>query len=233
MREPLPPGELPPFVFRACCSHADAVRTHSPSRSVDPQNVSLSRRYRQQLGLPKHAAFHSSGQQRLALVATEPGVVAGLDLRTGQIAWRSVLPAGETVSVLQAQGKSLLSVTVGRTGAFVRLWGMLGGLMWDAHIPGAAEAGAPPPEAIFSGNTVVVSWLTTVQAFHGSTGEILWCDPMRLERAPTPTGRTRASAALPKRARPRQKTPPPPTTHTAAPRGPASALGVARPAAPL
>ena len=35
------------------------------------------------------ALFHSAGQQRLALVATEPGVVAGIDLRTGGVAWRS------------------------------------------------------------------------------------------------------------------------------------------------
>ena len=39
-------------------------------------------------------------------------MVAGLDLRTGNIAWRQVLPVGESVAILRAHGKGLLSVSV-------------------------------------------------------------------------------------------------------------------------
>ena len=132
--------------------------------------------YRQHVGRVRHALFHSAGQQRLALVATEPGVIAGLDLRTGGVSWRSVLGAGEEVALLQPQGKALLSVSVGASGAYVRLWGMLGGLTWDAHVPRVATPAATvaPPDAIVSGGMVVVCWQSTVKAFHLGTGELLW-----------------------------------------------------------
>ena len=133
--------------------------------------------YRQHVGRVRHALFHSAGSQRLALVATEPGVIAGLDLRTGGVAWRSVLGAGEEVALLQAQGKALLSLSVGESGAFVRLWGMLGGLTWDAHLPRVATPAATataPPDAIVAGGMVVVCWQSTVKAFHLGTGELLW-----------------------------------------------------------
>ena len=124
----------------------------------------------------KHAHFHASGPQRIALVASEPGVVAGIDLRDGNIAWRQVLPEGEAVAVLQTHGKGLVSVSVSPTGAYVRLWGIMGALVWDAHIAAvlSPDSDVPPPTVVSSGSHVVVAWQSSVRAFHGSTGELVW-----------------------------------------------------------
>ena len=132
---------------------------------------------RQHVGKVSHAQFLSAGQQRLALVATESGVVAGVDLRTGAVAWRSVLTAGQSVALLQPHGKMLLSVSTSIAGAFVRLWGApLGGLAWDAHIPRvmAARGAALPPDAIITGGIVFVCWQSVVRAIHLGNGELLW-----------------------------------------------------------
>ena len=164
--------------------------------------------YRQQVGRVRRALFHSAGQQRLALVATEPGVVAGIDLRTGGVAWRSVLGPAESIALLQPHGKSLLSVSVGPTGAFVRMWSMLGGLTWDAHVARVATAAeAVPPDAIVAGGMVLVCWQSAVAAFHLGTGELLWewsADGAQLvtlltpgSAAPTSTAAATAGAAAP------------------------------------
>lgn len=134
-------------------------------------------RYRKHIGKVSHALFHATGQQRLALVATEASVVAGLDLRSGSIVWRSVLSAHEKVMLLQLHGKVLLSVSSGVSGAFVRAWGVLGGLAWDAHIPhvpSPAEGAEGAPDAVVAGGTVIVCWQSRVRAFHIGTGELLW-----------------------------------------------------------
>ena len=126
--------------------------------------------------MARHAIFHSAGQQRLALVATEPGVLAGLDLRNGNIVWRQVLPDGETVQEITQYGKGLLSVSNSSTGAYLRLWGPLGGMLWDAHVPIQFVAGtrSPPPSVAVSGSAVVMAWQSDLHAFHGGTGELLW-----------------------------------------------------------
>jgi outer membrane protein assembly factor BamB len=133
-------------------------------------------RYRQQIGEAKHALFHATGQQRLALVATEPGVLAGIDLRNGQIAWRQVLPAGEQVTSISQHGKGLLSVSVAAGGAFVRLWSSMGGLVWDAHVPVQLTPGvdSPAPSIASAGSSVIVGWQKALRAFHSGTGELLW-----------------------------------------------------------
>ena len=132
--------------------------------------------YRQQIGAAKLALFHAAGQQRLALVATEPGVIAGIDLRNGNVAWRQVLPKGESVTALRPYGKGLLSLSVSPRGAFVRLWGMMGGLIWDAHVPAtrALESDTPSPSLAISGSSVAVAWQSTIRALHGGTGELAW-----------------------------------------------------------
>jgi len=138
--------------------------------------------YRQQIGMTRHALFQSAGQQRLALVATESGVIAGIDLRNGQISWRQVLPDGETVTSLFQHGRGLVSVSVSMAGAHVRLWGSMGGLLWDAHIPRLrANVGSPSPSFAIMGNNIVVSWQSNVHAFYGATGEVVW----RVERDAT------------------------------------------------
>ena len=56
--------------------------------------------YRQNLGRAAHALFLSASTQRLAIIATESSVLAALDLRSGSIAWRQVLPVGQSVTAL-------------------------------------------------------------------------------------------------------------------------------------
>lgn len=164
------------------------------------QRARISRRYRQHVGKVVHAHFHVAGQQQLALVATESGVIAGLDLRTGGIAWRNLLAVGERVVLLQPHGKMLLSVSVSIAGAFVRLWGTLGGLAWDAHIPRmVSPAAALPPDAIVAGGVVFVCWQSGVRALHFGSGELLWewdaHEGVRLASLLSPPSVTNVSAA--------------------------------------
>lgn len=44
--------------------------------------------YRGNVGHVTASVFHSSGQQRVAVVSTEQGVLAGIDLRSGTTLWR-------------------------------------------------------------------------------------------------------------------------------------------------
>lgn len=160
----------PATLCTARCSELRSRSTHLCARR------SRLGRYRQQIGEAKHALFHATGQQRLALVATEPGVLAGIDLRNGQIAWRQVLPAGELVTSISQQGKGLLSVSVAAGGAFVRLWSSMGGLVWDAHMPVQLTPGvdSPAPSIASAGSSVIVGWQKALRAFHSGTGELLW-----------------------------------------------------------
>ena len=150
--------------------------------------------YRQQIGRATQAHFHSSGQlQRLALVSTEEGVLAGLDLRTGAVIWRQVLTKGESVLLFQLHGKSVLSVSsTPNGGAMARMWTPSGGLVWDMPLP-AGPSGSPAPQAVFTSSAVIISWGSDVTALHGSTGQKLWCAVSHAlppqhpgSRAPTP-----------------------------------------------
>ena len=130
--------------------------------------------YRQNLGRATHALFHSANTQRLAIIATELSVLAALDLRSGSIAWRQVLPVGESVTALQTNGKVLLSLSSTPAGAFVRLWSMQGALLWDALLPKAGVQAMLPPHALFAGPSVVVAWGESVTAFDYAVGDVAW-----------------------------------------------------------
>ena len=132
--------------------------------------------YRQNLGRATHALFHSANTQRLAIIATESSVLAALDLRSGSIAWRQVLPVGESVTALQTNGRVLLSLSSTPSGAFVRLWSMQGALLWDALLPPmAGVTDPPPPDALFTGPGLVVTWCESVTAFDYAAGDVVWC----------------------------------------------------------
>ena len=131
--------------------------------------------HRQNLGRAAHALFHSENTQRLAIIATESSVLAALDLRSGSVAWRQVLPVGESVTSLQTNGKVLLSLSTTPAGAFVRLWSMRGAMLWDALLPPSAGAKEMlPPDALFAGPGVVVSWGDSVTAFDYNVGDVAW-----------------------------------------------------------
>ena len=132
--------------------------------------------YRQNLGRAAHAIFLSANTQRLAIIATESSVLAALDLRSGSIAWRQVLPVGESVIALHTNGRVLLSLSSTPAGAFVRLWSIQGALLWDALLPPKAGAKAMlPPDALFAGPGVVVAWCESITAFDYAVGDVAWC----------------------------------------------------------
>ena len=129
--------------------------------------------FRKNIGGVTHAAFHASGQQRLALVATSQSVVAALDLRSGELVWRQVLPPDETIKAFAQHGKVLVSVGVAGRGAFVRVWSTQGALIWDALLPGPA-ASADAIDASVVGASVVVAWGGVVTALDVNSGAVQW-----------------------------------------------------------
>jgi outer membrane protein assembly factor BamB len=132
---------------------------------------------RQNLGRTTSALFHTASGQRLALVSTEAGVVAGVDVRTGETSWRRVLPEGESVSELVPFGKSgALSVGIARreggSVGSVRMWSPLGALTWDAIV---ADVGGERAPAIAVGESAVyIGSGGTVVALQAATGAELW-----------------------------------------------------------
>lgn len=130
--------------------------------------------FTQHIGKVTNSIFHSTGPHRLALVATELGVVAGVDLRQGTISWRQVLQQDEAIIDLQLYGKALISVGKIPSGFFVRSWTTQGSLMWDAFIDSDGESSVAAPVVVATGSAVVVAWRTTVTAFQASSGAQLW-----------------------------------------------------------
>ena len=129
---------------------------------------------RQNIGRATSALFHSTGNQRLAIVSTEQAVLAALDLRTGAVAWRQVLPDGENVTAIQNNGRALLSLSTATAGAYVRLWSLQGALLWDALIPAKEGKASVAPEAVFIAGSVVVAWGDSVTAFEYGGGDVTW-----------------------------------------------------------
>ncbi|KAL3906934.1 MAG: hypothetical protein SGPRY_010361, partial [Prymnesium sp.] len=127
----------------------------------------------QHIGRVTHSLFHSSGPHRTALVATELGVIAGVDLRQSTLAWRQVLPTDEKVVDLQQSGKVLVSLGVAPAGLFIRLWSTLGSLVWDHLVPGPSDSSTPIVQ--FVGKMIVVAWKSDVIAFDGTNGAQVWC----------------------------------------------------------
>lgn len=130
---------------------------------------------RQNIGRVTSAVFHSSGSQRLSIVATEAGAVAGIDIRTGEASWRRLLPEGDSVSELISSNTGVVSVGLawregGRVGS-VRMWSPLGGLLWDAV---SDEAGERPPAVAVGDKAMYFGSGATVIALHAATGKELW-----------------------------------------------------------
>ena len=156
----------------------------APQHSCQPTSAGADRpsstprlrlhRCRQNIGRATNALFHSTGNQRLAIVSTEQAVLAALDLRTGEVAWRQVLPAGENVTAIQNNGRALLSLSTTAAGAYVRLWSLQGALLWDALIPAKEGKVSVAPEAAFVAGSVVVAWGDSVTAFEYGGGDVTW-----------------------------------------------------------
>eukprot|EP00462_Mataza_sp_D1_P025069 CAMPEP_0175138306 /NCGR_PEP_ID=MMETSP0087-20121206/10276_1 /TAXON_ID=136419 /ORGANISM="Unknown Unknown, Strain D1" /LENGTH=1035 /DNA_ID=CAMNT_0016421195 /DNA_START=32 /DNA_END=3139 /DNA_ORIENTATION=- len=86
--------------------------------------------YQSNIGKVKQAVFNSH-QSSTAFVITDSAVLAALDLRTGQLQWKQVLPEGETVDSVKVLDKQLITLSDG--GDIVRYWNARdGSLRWDS-----------------------------------------------------------------------------------------------------
>ncbi|CAI5532528.1 unnamed protein product [Closterium sp. Naga37s-1] len=94
------------------------------------------------IGGVRFAAFLTSSQRKRVLVGTDRNVIAALNLRTGDIAWRRVLGDKDTIHALDMGGKYLVTLS-GTKAAAVRAWAVPDGtLAWETVLPLPAAAAA-------------------------------------------------------------------------------------------
>ncbi|CAI7885663.1 unnamed protein product, partial [Closterium sp. NIES-54] len=94
------------------------------------------------IGGVRFAAFLTSSQRKRVLVGTDRNVIAALNLRTGDIAWRRVLGDKDTLRALDMGGRYLVTLS-GTKAAAVRAWAVPDGtLAWESVLPLPAAAAA-------------------------------------------------------------------------------------------
>ncbi|CAI5989293.1 unnamed protein product [Closterium sp. NIES-64] len=144
------------------------------------------------IGGVRFAAFLTSSQRKRVLVGTDRNVIAALNLRTGDVAWRRVLGDKDTLHALDMGGRYLVTVS-GTEAAAVRAWAVPDGtLAWETMLPLPAAAAAGDVMAKFvtipaadgsSADRVVVllgsaaaaaAAATEVHCVSAATGEVLW-----------------------------------------------------------
>eukprot|EP00271_Cylindrocystis_brebissonii_P014454 TRINITY_DN357_c0_g2_i14.p1 TRINITY_DN357_c0_g2~~TRINITY_DN357_c0_g2_i14.p1 ORF type:complete len:1028 (+),score=203.40 TRINITY_DN357_c0_g2_i14:1032-4115(+) len=157
-------------MFSGCCA-------------IFEEQVGMYDWHQQYIGRVKLAEFQTQGQRKRVYVATEKNVVAALNLRSGQIAWRKVLGDNDPINAICMYSKYL--VTLSGDGRILRAWTVMEGvLVWDTAIlaasadglaasatdlqllPASKDSNAPPDLVVLArGNIYRVS---------GATGAILW-----------------------------------------------------------
>ncbi|GJP84387.1 hypothetical protein CLOP_g14445 [Closterium sp. NIES-67] len=109
--------------------------------------------YQQRIGRARFASFLTSSQRKRVLVGTDRNVVAALNLRTGDIAWRRVLGDADTLHALDMGGRYLITVS-GTKMAAVRAWAVPdGALAWETAL-------LLPSAAASTGGAVTASFIT-------------------------------------------------------------------------
>ena len=94
---------------------------------------------------------HASYKHREMFGATESGALFKVLSRTGRVAWRQVLPAGETTDVLLLNKQTLFTVSAATGHAY--MWQATdGALLWDRHL----STGAPSASASASASAKYV-----------------------------------------------------------------------------
>ncbi len=135
---------------------------------------------KENLGAPKHVVY----QGRHVVVATESGVLARVQARTGSVHWRRVFPSGESIDALCAHKKTLF--TFSKNTGKASMWQSIDGtLVWDQIIaqPAAEGVGADA----FSHEDldhdkdgiqdVLVLSNNVVTLLSGADGQVLWTTP--------------------------------------------------------
>ncbi|CAI5492903.1 unnamed protein product [Closterium sp. Naga37s-1] len=116
------------------------------------------------IGGVRFAAFLTSSQRKRVLVGTDRNVIAALNLRTGDVAWRRVLGDKDTLHALDMGGRYLVTLS-GTEAAAVRAWAVPDGtLAWENMLPLPAAAAA----AAAAGGDVTARFVT-IPATDGSS----------------------------------------------------------------
>jgi len=107
---------------------------------------------KENVGVIKDVIF----QSKRAFIATEAGVIASLNIRTGDLEWRKILESDDQVNGIVMSRKHIVSLS--KNGNFVRMWHAAEGtLLWDA----STMANPPPVSAAdSSGKANPVSKIT-------------------------------------------------------------------------
>ncbi|CAI9097878.1 OLC1v1034391C2 [Oldenlandia corymbosa var. corymbosa] len=118
------------FFFLLSCSYLGL--------SLYEDQVGLMDWHQRYIGKVKHAVFHTqkAGRKRV-VVSTEENVIASLDLRHGEIFWRHVLGANDSIDEIDiALGKYV--ITLSSDGKIARAWNLADGQMvWESFLPGS------------------------------------------------------------------------------------------------
>uniref|UniRef100_A0A2P2LBY3 ER membrane protein complex subunit 1 n=1 Tax=Rhizophora mucronata TaxID=61149 RepID=A0A2P2LBY3_RHIMU len=155
------------------------VSTVCPSFSIYEDQVGLMDWHQQYIGKVKHAVFHThkTGRKRV-VVSTEENVIASLDLRHGEIFWRQVLGANDTICGIDiAMGKYV--ITLSSEGSILRAWNLPDGqIVWESFLQGPGHAKplllVPANLKVDKDNVILVSSKGSMHVVSSVHGEILW-----------------------------------------------------------
>lgn len=142
--------------------------------------------HQQYIGKVKHAVFHTqkAGRKRV-VVSTEENVIASLDLRHGEIFWRHVLGANDTINELDiALGKYVITLSSG--GKYVRAWNLPDGQMiWESFLPGSTASRSilsiPKNLKVGKDDLILVYGSGSLYAVSSIDGEVLWMKDLASE----------------------------------------------------
>ncbi|CAN0073703.1 unnamed protein product, partial [Heterosigma akashiwo] len=151
------------------------------SLALYPDQVGMYDWHLENIGVIQNVVFQSKD----AFVSTEEGVVAALNVRTGDLKWRKVLEPEDKIDGIALCKNHV--VTLSKSGAYVRMWHAgEGTLLWDAatiatpppltlaDVEGLTEP-APARLVVLPGaEEVMVLANNAVYFFHPATGALAW-----------------------------------------------------------
>lgn len=156
------------------------------SHSLYEDQVGLMDWHQQYIGKVKQAVFQTqkAGRKRV-IVATEENVVASLDLRRGEIFWRKVLGAKDSVDeIALALGKYV--VTLSSEGSVLRAWNLPDGLLvWESILTGSQSLKSlllvPETLKVDKDSVILVYGCGSLHAVSSIDGEVIWSKDLAAE----------------------------------------------------
>ncbi|XP_043724158.1 ER membrane protein complex subunit 1-like isoform X2 [Telopea speciosissima] len=147
----------------------------NPSFALYEDQVGLMDWHQQYIGKVNHVVFHTqkAGRKRV-VVSTEENVIASLDLRRGDIFWRHVLGANETIDEMDiALGKYVITLSSG--GTILRAWNLPDGQMvWESLLQGSIPSKKFLSVMINLDNLIFAFGRGCLHAVSSIDGEVLW-----------------------------------------------------------